>query len=105
MIEIPRRKFLVGFASLIAAPAIVRPSSLMPVRVVPPYLLTKRDYFDDLYGEQIEKIVRPPMGVEPALKNEPFLIVEGHITYFSIGAGKKGFFPVILRPASELSVA
>lgn len=32
MIELPRRKFLAGLAGIIAAPAIVRASSLMPVR-------------------------------------------------------------------------
>ena len=32
MIELPRRKFLAGLAGIIAAPAIVRASSIMPVR-------------------------------------------------------------------------
>ena len=32
MIELPRRQFLTGLSSLIAAPAIVRASSLMPVK-------------------------------------------------------------------------
>lgn len=35
MIEPTRRRFITGLASLIAAPAIVRASSLMPVRVLP----------------------------------------------------------------------
>lgn len=34
MIELPRRRILTGLASLIAAPAIVRASSLMPVRAL-----------------------------------------------------------------------
>lgn len=34
---LPRRKFLTGLASLIAAPAIVRASSLMPVKSVTIY--------------------------------------------------------------------
>lgn len=32
MIKLPRRKFITGLASLIAAPAIVRASSLMQIR-------------------------------------------------------------------------
>lgn len=32
MIELPRRKFLAGLTGLIATPAIVRASSIMPVR-------------------------------------------------------------------------
>lgn len=32
MIELPRRRFITGLASLIAAPAIVKASSIMPVR-------------------------------------------------------------------------
>ena len=32
MIELPRRKFLIGLASLVATPAVVKASSLMPVR-------------------------------------------------------------------------
>ena len=32
MIELPRRKFLAGLAGIISAPAIVRASSIMPVR-------------------------------------------------------------------------
>jgi hypothetical protein len=35
MIELPRRRFLTGLASLIAAPAIVRVASIMPVKAVP----------------------------------------------------------------------
>jgi hypothetical protein len=34
MIELPRRSFITGLVSLLAAPAIVRASSLMPVRVL-----------------------------------------------------------------------
>jgi len=32
-LELPRRKFLIGLVSLIAAPAVVKASSLMPVKV------------------------------------------------------------------------
>ena len=32
MIDLPRRKFLVGAASLLAAPAVIRVARLMPVR-------------------------------------------------------------------------
>ena len=34
-IEIPRRKFLLGLIGLIAAPAVVRAASLMPVKALP----------------------------------------------------------------------
>jgi hypothetical protein len=33
---LPRRKFLLGLASLIAAPAVVRPEILMPIKVWAP---------------------------------------------------------------------
>lgn len=49
---INRRKLLVGLGSLIAAPAVVRAASLMPVRRPPmwgPIILgTRRALFDDL---------------------------------------------------------
>lgn len=34
MIELPRRQFITGLVSLIAAPAIVRATNLMPVKVL-----------------------------------------------------------------------
>jgi len=45
-------------------------------------------------GEFIEKGVRPPMGANPELKNEPASIKPGEITYFTTESGKKGFFPL-----------
>lgn len=45
-------------------------------------------------AEFIGKGVRPPMGADPAMKNEPASIIEGQITYFSTDGGKKGFFPL-----------
>jgi hypothetical protein len=45
-------------------------------------------------AEFIGKGVRPPMGADPALKNEPTSIIEGNITYFSTDGNKKGFFPL-----------
>lgn len=45
-------------------------------------------------AEFIEKGVRPPMGADPSLKNEPSSIVPGMITYVNTGDGKKGFFPL-----------
>lgn len=55
-IELPRRKFLTGLASLIAAPAIVRVSSLMPVKAskilsITNYLGTPIVSVDVLYGK------------------------------------------------------
>jgi len=42
-------------------------------------------------AEFIEKGVRPPMGADPALKNEPASIVPATITYMDTTGGKKGF--------------
>lgn len=52
-------------------------------------------------GEFIEKLVRPPMGANPELKNEPSSILPGHITYTSTEGGKKGFWPLMeVQPAA-----
>lgn len=52
-------------------------------------------------AEFIEKLVRPPMGANPELKNEPSSIIPGNITYFSTEGGKKGFFPLFeVAPAA-----
>lgn len=45
-------------------------------------------------AEFIEKGVRPPMGANPELKNEPSSILPGHITYTSTDNTKKGFWPL-----------
>jgi Bacteriophage head to tail connecting protein len=45
-------------------------------------------------AEFIEKLVRPPMGANPELKNEPSSIIPGMITYMSTEGGKKGFWPL-----------
>ena len=45
-------------------------------------------------GEFIEKGVRPPMGANPELKNEPSSILPGNITYATTENGKKGFWPL-----------
>jgi len=45
-------------------------------------------------AEFIEKGVRPPMGADPALKNEPASIIPGNITYVGADGGKKGFWPL-----------
>ena len=45
-------------------------------------------------AEFIEKGVRPPMGANPELKNEPASIIPGNITYTSTDNGKKGFWPL-----------
>lgn len=47
MIEISRRSFITGLATLIAAPAIVRASSLMPVRS------TKILAFTEIYNNRV----------------------------------------------------
>jgi len=52
-------------------------------------------------GEFIEKLVRPPMGGNVELKNEPSSILPGHITYTSTENGRKGFWPLFeVQPAA-----
>ena len=45
-------------------------------------------------GEFIEKLVRPPMGANVEMKNEPSSILPGHVTYSNTEGGKKGFWPL-----------
>lgn len=46
-------------------------------------------------AEYIEKGVRPPMGADPELKNEPASILPAQITYINTnGTQKKGFWPL-----------
>lgn len=45
-------------------------------------------------AEFIEKGVRPPMGADPALKNEPSSIMPAATTYIDSTNGKKGFWPL-----------
>lgn len=45
-------------------------------------------------AEFIEKGIRPPMGANPEMKNEPSSIRPGDITYFDTSGSKKGFFPL-----------
>jgi hypothetical protein len=45
-------------------------------------------------AEFIEKGVRPPMGANPELKNEPASIMPAHITYMSTANNQKGFWPL-----------
>lgn len=45
-------------------------------------------------AEFIEKGVRPPMGADPSLKNEPSSIVPGNVTYVGADGSKKGFWPL-----------
>lgn len=44
--------------------------------------------------EAIEKQVRPPMGADVSMKNEPSSIRPGDITYVSTDNNKKGFWPL-----------
>lgn len=45
-------------------------------------------------AEVIEKIARPPMGADPAMKNEPASILPGAITFTSTDGQRKGFWPL-----------
>lgn len=53
--------------------------------------------------EFIEKGVRPPMGADPQLKNEPASITPAAINYVSTEGGKKGFFPLFEPQAQWLA--
>lgn len=54
-------------------------------------------------AEFIEKGVRPPMGADPALKNEPASIIPATITYMDTSNGKKGFWPLFEPDAQWLA--
>lgn len=54
-------------------------------------------------AEFIEKGVRPPMGANPELKNEPSSILPGNITYTATAEGKKGFWPLFEVNANWLT--
>jgi Bacteriophage head to tail connecting protein len=54
-------------------------------------------------AEFIEKGVRPPMGADPQLKNEPYSIMPGQVTFFSTDGQKKGFFPLFEPNAQWLA--
>ncbi len=45
-------------------------------------------------AEFIEKGVRPPMGADPELKNEPASIIPAQITYVNTSGQRKGFWPL-----------
>jgi len=45
-------------------------------------------------AEAIEKTVRPPMGADVEMKNEPSSIRPADITYVNTSNGKKGFWPL-----------
>ena len=54
-------------------------------------------------AEFIEKGVRPPMGADPSMKNEPSSILPGNITYTTSDGNKKGFWPLFEPNPSWLS--
>ncbi len=54
-------------------------------------------------AEFIEKLVRPPMGANPELKNEPSSIIPGNITYTNTDNGRKGFWPLFEVPPAALA--
>lgn len=45
-------------------------------------------------AEAVEKVVRPPMGADPALKNQPASTRPGAITYINTQTGQKGMWPL-----------
>jgi hypothetical protein len=54
-------------------------------------------------GEFIDKLVRPPMGADPRLKNEPSSIIPGNITYTDTSNGNKGFWPLFQMAPQALA--
>lgn len=54
-------------------------------------------------AEFIEKLIRPPMGADVALKNEPASILPANITFMDTSQGKKSFFPLFEVPAAALA--
>lgn len=54
-------------------------------------------------AEFIEKLVRPPMGGDPELKNEPSSIQPGQLTYVNTTTGKKGFWPLFEMPPAAMA--
>ena len=67
-----RRAFLTGMFSLVASPAIVRASSLMPVKVIPfePYMLVRGK--SNIGDEVIEKKIFEKVGDTYAFLSEGF---------------------------------
>lgn len=55
-------------------------------------------------AEGIEKGVRPPMGADPELKNEPASILAGMITFVDSSNGRKGMWPLIQLAAQWIEV-
>lgn len=47
-------------------------------------------------AEFIEKGVRPPMGADPSLKNEPYSTMPGMTTFVSSENGKPGYWPLFM---------
>lgn len=55
-------------------------------------------------AEYIEKGVRPPMGADPSLKNEPASTMPSMITYVAAEGAKKGFWPLFEVMAAWVTV-
>ena len=68
---ISRRHLLAWLGAVLVAPAATIPTA------------KRKSLEATRKAEYIEKSVRPPMGAVPTLKNQPVLIMEGHITYMS----------------------
>lgn len=53
---LPRRKFLTGLFGFVAAPAVVKASSLMPVKVMPPQVVIEQYAYQEIgLGYQITR--------------------------------------------------
>lgn len=75
---VTRRSMLLGLtASLIAAPAVIRTPGLL-MTIVAPHLITPEEYARML---AFDKLIRPPMVMDAALRSDPLTMLPGSITY------------------------
>lgn len=75
---LPRRRFLAGLVGLVAAPAVVKASSLM--KIVSPRPLPF-EMLSAAREEWIERMVWPPLIASDVLADIPMSILPDHLTY------------------------
>lgn len=99
MIEPSRRSLLTGLGALIAAPAIVRASSLMPVKA-PPLIKGEIGTWNNVLWS--EEYARTYMKSREALLLNPPVVVEyeilGKDAYFSLAPGAVNRVSGLVRP-------
>jgi hypothetical protein len=81
VIEQPtRRGLLIGLGSLIAAPAIVRASSLMPVKVIDEY---RGPGFTQITGRGEQLTVKQLLHLKAMLEHETIQPIDGKYVFFA----------------------